>query len=240
MLRLRSLCQWSYRESSTCKDAVYDRLMTKLSNLDTPIMSDIEAQAREKIQRWMHDVMLQNNWTPNEWAKRAGTAATNITRFLKGHPHIPTAKTLAKLGAVAYSQPPMASEQPVVLRNIKIASKEAMMKWRELGGRALKQDVVGEETVATTISAGVDVFAFRICDDSMNMAGIMPGDVVVVAPGKPVADKICLASVGEDVGCYLFKNGLLIPKSSNPRFEPIVVTPAVTIIGLVRQVIREL
>lgn len=197
---------------------------------------DSSRLARDRIQKWMREVMRANDWTANQWAAKAGTAATNLTRFLGGHPHIPTAKTLAKLGAVAYSSPPVVGEASLIIRQVRLVSVGELLRG---DGRVGTQDLDDSSYVATTLSGCPDAFAFRIHSDSMSLSGIMSGDVVIVAPGKPAADKICLAIVDEDVACYLFKNGLLIPKSANPIHEPVIASKA-KIIGVVRQVVREL
>ena len=37
---------------------------------------------KNKIRVWMRQVLDQNGWTAREWATKANTSPTNITRFL--------------------------------------------------------------------------------------------------------------------------------------------------------------
>ena len=56
--------------------------------------------------RWMRQVMHSNEWSANHWASLAGIEATNITRVMNGERRIiPNLFTIAKLAAVAGSQP---------------------------------------------------------------------------------------------------------------------------------------
>ena len=68
----------------------------------------MEQDERKAIRVWMRTVMANHNWTANGWATRAGTSTSNITRFLNSDSKfIPSARTLAKLAAVAGSSPPL-------------------------------------------------------------------------------------------------------------------------------------
>lgn len=68
----------------------------------------MEQDERKAIRVWMRTVMANHNWTANGWANRAGTSTSNITRFLNSDSKfIPSARTLAKLAAVAGSSPPL-------------------------------------------------------------------------------------------------------------------------------------
>jgi transcriptional regulator with XRE-family HTH domain len=70
--------------------------------------SAVEQDERKAIRVWMRTVMANHNWTANGWATRAGTSTSNITRFLNSDSKfIPSARTLAKLAAVAGSSPPL-------------------------------------------------------------------------------------------------------------------------------------
>lgn len=62
---------------------------------------------RDRLAQWMRGVMDANDWSAEQWARRAGTTPTNITRFLADpkHASLPTTETLAKLCRVAGSQP---------------------------------------------------------------------------------------------------------------------------------------
>lgn len=62
--------------------------------------------ARRAIKVWMRDVLLEKGWCAADWARHAGTSATNITRFLQPeHNVMLSTRTLAKLADAAGSQP---------------------------------------------------------------------------------------------------------------------------------------
>ena len=66
-------------------------------------MQNLESKG---IKVWMRTFMQQSGMSANEWATKAGTSPTNITRFLNSDSKfIPSARTIAKLASVAKSQP---------------------------------------------------------------------------------------------------------------------------------------
>jgi hypothetical protein len=66
-------------------------------------MNDTEVKS---IKVWMRQVMQQTGMSANEWATKAGTSPTNITRFLNSDcKFVPSARTIAKLSSVSRSQP---------------------------------------------------------------------------------------------------------------------------------------
>lgn len=70
------------------------------------MQADATDNTRRAIKVWMRDVMQQKGWTANEWARRAGTSATNVTRFLSPTSGIvPSAATIVKLSRAAGTQP---------------------------------------------------------------------------------------------------------------------------------------
>lgn len=73
--------------------------------------SDVEELERRAIRVWMRTVMSTQNWSANEWAVKANTSPTNITRFLNSDAtYIPTARTLGKLAYVAGSSPQLVNK----------------------------------------------------------------------------------------------------------------------------------
>jgi transcriptional regulator with XRE-family HTH domain len=58
------------------------------------------------LRMWMLAVMVEHDWNAQQWASKAGTSPTNITRFLNGSDHVPSYKTLAKLAMVAHTRIP--------------------------------------------------------------------------------------------------------------------------------------
>ncbi len=88
-------------------------------------------------------------------------------------------------------------------------------------------------------------FALRVTGESMRDAGILDGDVVLVAPDpSPRKGDIVVAMIGDETTVKRFgrrgKNVILEPE--NPDFEPILVTaesPELRILGKVVAVYRE-
>jgi hypothetical protein len=69
-------------------------------------MDHVEKQTRAQVRLWLQTVMLDRGWSAEEWARRADTSATNITRPLSpGSKILPTVLTVARLARVAGSQP---------------------------------------------------------------------------------------------------------------------------------------
>lgn len=68
----------------------------------SPQIPDTKVVMRE----WMQTVMLENNWTIDKWAKKAGTTPTNLTRILNNnYSLLPTLRTFVKLVNSAGSIP---------------------------------------------------------------------------------------------------------------------------------------
>lgn len=64
---------------------------------------------RNAVKVWMREVLQTHGWKPAEWARRAETSPTNITRFLGPTSSLmPSVETLAKLCRAAGSQPNLA------------------------------------------------------------------------------------------------------------------------------------
>ena len=61
---------------------------------------------RRAIRVWFRQIMKEKGMSANEWATKAGTSPTNITRFLNSDTkYIPSSRTISKLAAVVGSQP---------------------------------------------------------------------------------------------------------------------------------------
>ncbi len=66
---------------------------------------------KEIIRDWMQSVLLATGWSAAEWARRADTSPSNITRLLaKDDASIPRIETLLKLAAMV---PPEAGIEPL-------------------------------------------------------------------------------------------------------------------------------
>ena len=61
---------------------------------------------RRAIRVWLRQTMKEKGMSANEWATKAGTSPTNITRFLNSDTkYIPSSRTISKLSKVVGTQP---------------------------------------------------------------------------------------------------------------------------------------
>ncbi len=79
---------------------------------------------RKIIRVWLRDVMQSQNMSAYEWATKAGTSPTNITRFLKDSKYMPSSKTLAKLSAVCGSSPDANIDAPGITRTLEVLNMD--------------------------------------------------------------------------------------------------------------------
>ena len=85
-----------------CNDSVVESSYFALMQNDH--FNTVEKE-RKNLRVWMRDVMDSHNMSAYEWATKAGTSPTNITRFLKDSKYMPSSKTLAKLSVIVGSHP---------------------------------------------------------------------------------------------------------------------------------------
>jgi repressor LexA len=111
--------------------------------------------------------------------------------------------------------------------------------------------VTAEENVegfldAQRLTGSAASFALRVTGDSMRDAGILDGDLVMVAPQpEPGNGEIVVAMIGDEatVKRFVKRGGRVVLQPENPAYEPIVVTrnsPELRILGKVVGVYREL
>ena len=92
------------------------------------------------------------------------------------------------------------------------------------------EDIEGYVPVSESVRRGRELFALRVCGESMINAGILDGDVAVVHR-TPVAENgdIVVALVGEEATVKRFykENGVFRLQPENDAFEPIIVDEVV-------------
>ena len=197
-----------------------------------------ELETKASIQKWMNDVLVEKAWTPNEWATRAGTSPTNITRFISKMKAVPNVATIAKLAEVAGSQPSLAEGAAIKKIDTRIVP---LYHWDSLMNK--KPEIKGQIVVPTASTK--ETFAVISQTDSMDLAGINIGDVVVFDKSnenlKPGSIVLCICDskngkkitrIGEwQPKQIIFKSTRPIPPSSSCRDR---------VIGVARYVIREI
>ncbi len=139
---------------------------------------------RKIIRVWLRDVMQSQNMSAYEWATKAGTSPTNITRFLKDSKYMPSSKTLAKLSAVCGSSPDANIDAPGITRTLEVLNMD---------GNRVKYvnvyDVKGK------------VAAYQLSGPTgFGVGGIQMGDTVLVdLESKPKTNDIVLIRVDRHV-----------------------------------------
>jgi len=84
---------------------INDDLIAK-SEYGVKMHNTIDEQERKALKVWMRGVIQNQKMSAYEWATKAGTSPTNITRFLNGNAKsIPSSRTVAKLSHVAGTEP---------------------------------------------------------------------------------------------------------------------------------------
>lgn len=212
------------------------------------VMADDET-ARRAIKVWMKDVLSSRNWTASEWARRAGTSPTNITRFLSPVSKlVPSGGTISKLARAAGSQPRL---NPYVDVNATSAWQVALISAHTTAAFSpplLWEHVMNSAVPKQTISVDgpLDGPAFVTDVPAMGMSarGIVPGDRILVeqcrtkdlAPGNVVLFRHDgAAKIGEWQGSMI----LFYPATPEPGLVPLR-SSEVEVYGRVRRLIREL
>ncbi|MGF7175172.1 helix-turn-helix domain-containing protein [Azospirillum doebereinerae] len=207
-------------------------------------------ETRRAILRWMTGVMEARGWSAGAWAREAGVTATNLTRFLRDPVmgSLPSADTLARLARIAGSEPRFLDERayPPVAR-VPVLTVEQAHAFLDLGRRA------GELFLATALRAGSQsivldaiasprAFALRIVSKSLNAAGVLPQDCVVLEPLDvlPPRSGDVVVTVGDGTVCgYRFFPPQLLPVSTDPDCQPTPIDRA-HVAGVAVQVVRAL
>ena len=74
------------------------------------------SEPRRHLQKWVRQVLSENNWSAEEWGRRAGTSPTNITRLLQPGVSMPSSVTIAKMAAACGSEPHFLNEEVADVR----------------------------------------------------------------------------------------------------------------------------
>ena len=186
---------------------------------------------RRAILRWMAGVMEARGWSAGAWARLAGVTATNLTRFLRDpvHGSVPSAETLGRLARIAGSEPRFLDDgaHPPVTR-VPLLTVEQVQAFLGLGPRAGEAFIAaalrdGGRAVAVERRASRRAFALTIASRSLNAAGVLPDDWVVLEPTDVLAPQAgdVVVTVGDGTVCgYRFFPPHLLPVSTDPDCRP--------------------
>lgn len=206
---------------------------------------------RRAILRWMTGVMEATGWSAGGWARAAGVTPTNLTRFLRdpADGSLPGADTLGRLARVAGSEPRFLDDGAFPpLHRVPLLTMEQAHTVLELGRRAAEaflaavlRDGSGG-CVAVDRPASRRAFALKIGSRSLNAAGVLPDDRVVLEPIDimPPRPGDVVVTVGQGSICgYRFFPPHLLPVSTDPDCAPTPIDDA-RVAGVAVHVVRPL
>ena len=205
---------------------------------------------RRAILRWMTGVMEAHGWSAGAWARMAAVTPTNLTRFLRDpvQGSVPSAETLGRLARVAGSEPRFLDERayPPVAR-VPLLSADQVRAFLDLGRRAGEAFIAsalrdGSRSIAVDRPASRRAFALTIASKSLNAAGVLPDDCVVLEPTDVLAPQAgdVVVTVGDGTVCgYRFFPPQLLPVSTDPECHPTPIDRA-NVAGVAVHVVRSL
>jgi SOS-response transcriptional repressor LexA len=203
---------------------------------------------RATIRAWMRRVMQEHSWSAAEWARRADTSATNITRFLNGAAkHIPSSKTIAALARVAGYGPnylDLSTQTMNASRALPLVSNPAQLQI--VIDKRRKRELESLVSVLVSVNRVFDgtMFVVEITESSFDANGVMAGDNVVVLPEKeqPLEPNSKVVAMNEQgkAGVYMY-NPPYLTTASTAGLGPLKLDSTdMKVIGTAIQVQREL
>lgn len=203
---------------------------------------------RATIRAWMRRVMQEHGWSAAEWARKANTSATNITRFLNGAAkHIPSSKTIAALARVAGYGPnylDLATQTMNASRALPLVSNPAQLQI--VVDKRRKRELESLVSVLVSINRIFDgtMFVVEITESSFDANGVMAGDNVVVLPEKeqplePNSKVVAMNDQGK-AGVYMYNPPYLTTASTSGLGPLKLDSTDMKVIGTAIQVQREL
>ena len=192
--------------------------------------------AKQDIAGWMNQVLEENNWTPAEWARRADTSSTNITRFLTDQKFMPSGTTIEKLSGVVQIPPPLGNQKIDKLqgRYVPMASVETSGKVINLNRE--------EDHVITMVPVGTDAMAIEVTTDRFSLGGILPGDILIFetyAVREPEQGNLIVFYNNLEVEVGRLEEPFIMPHSSNADHSPVLFKDA-EVLGVGIEQIRRL
>ena len=192
---------------------------------------------RRRVVNWMRSVMVARDWSAEEWARRAETSPTNITRLLaspKGA-SLPTTETLGKLAVVAGSQPAFIAYDagPIGFWTVAVLTRKQAMQVISVGAGMQKELLRGMAEQGETVRVAYDpsdrAFAVRVELMSTDARGIFAGDLVVLEPFERASTKgptLVAAVYADHIGVWLYEPPFLVPQSTDQGLRPVAIAAA--------------
>ncbi len=202
---------------------------------------------RDEIKAWLQSVLGKTGDTPSGLARKAGLATTTLTRFLNdpGAPMLQL-RSIAKIAHVANIQPlgmPSAADAGRPLAGERATGGFAENEAEPMKGGA---GMLGE-AVRILLSGRNAADPWRLCTRALEVAGYLPGDIVVVDLNRPAkaGDVVCAqayrwAEGKADTVFRIYEPPYLIASSWDPAFrKPLLVDNNQVIIkGVVTEMLR--
>jgi hypothetical protein len=208
-------------------------------------MPEVEMAIQASVRRWVRTVMQQQGWSAEEWARRAATTPTNITRILSSESSLPNADTLGRLARVAGSQPDLVgSAKRVANDSVPLLDHDQVLQLAKLTGkerRAFLDRLRGElVTMQGLFRPSTTGFGVAVETDALRGRGVLKGDIMVIEPADFSGEdggSIVAAIVGRQIGPWLWYPPVLVPAHENTDTVPMT---KATILGRVVQLMRQL
>ena len=151
------------------------------------MQNTIDEQERKALKVWMRGVIQNQKMSAYEWATKAGTSPTNITRFLNGNAKsIPSSRTVAKLSHVSGTEPTKITVADSLTRTLEVFNTK--------GNRVRYVNVYGIEGKALALELDTP--------SGYGTAGINKGDTIIVEQDVKIEE--------EDVFAFRFEHRVLI------------------------------
>lgn len=205
---------------------------------------------RKAVRVWMRDVLQQKGWSASQWARLAGTSATNITRVLNHvNKIIPNAETISKLSRVAGSQPNLSAYvQNLTLPSLSLYVMNAQMLHRLQSSKAIWRGVMDGSLEARRTIVPADVqepaFVFEIQGLELDLREIRPGDQLVIerCQREDLSQGDVAIAIHVQSGSVVageFYPPVLMPRSSDRGLAPVPLAQ-LDIIGRASRHVRKL
>lgn len=205
---------------------------------------------RRALLRWTTSVMEARGWSAAHWSRLAQVTPSNLTRFLSdpARGSLPSTETIGRLARAAGAEPRFIDEmEPVPVLRVPLLDHDQVLALLDLGRRAaetflaaaLQQNGTG---VAVERSASSRAFALTIASRSLDAAGVLPEDKVVLEPPDVLEPRVgdMVVTVGGGAFCaYRFFPPHLLPVSTDPGCGPASIADA-RVAGVAVHVLRVL
>lgn len=216
-----------------------------------------EKKARSALVTWMERIMQERKWTCQEWARRADTAPSNLTRFLASNDgFMLSTSTLLKLVDAAGVPPDIfgvntkiSNSVPVITRSNLIRVLKALKPEAKSTGAKMSDPhaiVLGLSATSysseyvSALRGSATAFAVLLELATLDVGGFLIGDLVVVEPTRvPTQGEIAIVWYMEQVAAYICMPPFFVPRSTDANYLPVPINQAI-LLGYASQLIRRL